>query len=268
MAQKALVLGMLISLHSLGIIFASLFTFRWYIDNSRDIGIFGICEYFNSSSLDQFEINQIPSNRRFSNISYKINTIAMKNNQDFSNKINDSKLAEFLKILEIMPQASQLLSNIPKVAKTNDTTTVSTKTLDTTPNFINPSTKIDTTRERAHMEVKRRSSLSDFEADTIIGLDVKPSTNDNSYSILQDYSMTYQKCFQLLWPNTDDAFDYLTSNYLYYMSLKNTVIFTTFFFCCKIKSKTSLSYSNDGRGDFIGVAWISYILLVICLCYF
>jgi hypothetical protein len=214
MAQKALVLGMLISLHSLGIIFASLFTFRWYIDNSRDIGIFGICEYFNSSSLDQFEINQIPSNRRFSNISYKINTIAMKNNQDFSNKINDSKLAEFLKILEIMPQASQLLSNIPKVAKTNGTTTVTTKILDSTPNFINPSTKIDTTRERTHMGVKRRSSLSDFEADTIIGLDVKPSTNDNSYSILQDYSMTYQKCFQLLWPNTDDAFDYLTSNRL------------------------------------------------------
>ena len=208
MAQKALVLGMLISLHSLGIIFASLFTFRWYVDKSRDIGIFGICEYFNSSSLDQFEINQIPTNRRFSNISFKINTIAMKNNQDFANNINDSKLEEFLKILEIMPQASQLLSNTPKMIKINGSAIAKIPTQ--TSSLIKSSTRIAKIKEVMRLNAKR-SSLTDFEADTIIGLDVKPSTNDNSYSILQDYTTTYQKCFQLLWPNTDDAFDYLTS---------------------------------------------------------
>jgi len=132
----------------------------------------------------------------------------MKNNQDYASKINDSKLEEFLRILEIMPQASQLLSNTPKMIKINGST--ATKLPAQTLNLIKSSTRIAKIKELMRLNAKR-SSLTDFEADTIIGLDVKPSTNDNSYSILQDYTTTYQKCFQLLWPNTDDAFDYLTS---------------------------------------------------------
>ena len=205
---------MLISLHSLGIIFASLFTFKWYVDSSRDIGIFGICEYFNSSYLDEFETNIIPSSRRFSNISYKINTISMKNNQEFSNKVNDSKLAEFLKILEILPHASQLLSDKPNILSNNQSflTLTTPKTL--TENRLSTKTNSVQKAKNPHLAAKRaakRASLSSFEADTIIGLDVKPATNDNGYSILQDYATTYQKCFQLLWPNADDAFIYLTS---------------------------------------------------------
>ena len=133
----------------------------------------------------------------------------MKNNQDFGNNINDSKLEEFLKILEIMPQASQLLSNTPKMIKINGSKTT-TKLPTQTLSLKKSSTRIAKIKELMRLNAKR-SSLTDFEADTIIGLDVKPSTNDNSYSILQDYTTTYQKCFQLLWPNTDDAFDYLTS---------------------------------------------------------
>ena len=210
MAQKALVLGMILSLHSLGIIFASLFTFKWYIDDSRDVGIFGICEYFNSSSLDQFETNQMPSSKKFSNVSYKINTISLKNGQKYLNKVNDSKLNEFMKILDFLPQAAQLSADKPStsIAKTLSASTLTTKAM----------------ASKSHVAVKR-ASLSEAEAATIIGMDVKPLSNDNSYSILQDYATTYQKCFQLLWPNTDDAFEYLTSKCFIRIFLLNKVLF-------------------------------------------
>lgn len=46
MAQKPTVLGMLIAIHSLGLIFASLFIHKWYVTDIQEIGIFGICQYF------------------------------------------------------------------------------------------------------------------------------------------------------------------------------------------------------------------------------
>jgi len=45
MAQKCAVLGMLIVVHSLGLIFASLFTHKWLVSDTEDIGIFAICKY-------------------------------------------------------------------------------------------------------------------------------------------------------------------------------------------------------------------------------
>lgn len=52
MSHKCSVFDMLVSLHSLGLIFASLFTYKWHVDSSRDIGIFGICENFNASTIN------------------------------------------------------------------------------------------------------------------------------------------------------------------------------------------------------------------------
>jgi hypothetical protein len=51
MTHKVLVLGMLVSLHSLGILFASLVTYEWYVDDYREIGIFGVCENVNSTLM-------------------------------------------------------------------------------------------------------------------------------------------------------------------------------------------------------------------------
>lgn len=45
MAQKCAVFGMLIVVHSLGLIFASLFTHKWLVSDTEDIGIFAICKY-------------------------------------------------------------------------------------------------------------------------------------------------------------------------------------------------------------------------------
>ncbi len=52
MTHKVIVLGMLITLHSLGALIASLVTYEWYVDAFRQIGIFGVCENVNSTHMN------------------------------------------------------------------------------------------------------------------------------------------------------------------------------------------------------------------------
>ena len=51
MTHKVIVLGMLITLHSLGALIVSLVTYEWYVDAYRHIGIFGVCENVNSTHM-------------------------------------------------------------------------------------------------------------------------------------------------------------------------------------------------------------------------
>lgn len=53
MAIKVRVLSMLITLHSLGLLFGSLFTYKWYVDDHREVGVFGICETLNKTSVNR-----------------------------------------------------------------------------------------------------------------------------------------------------------------------------------------------------------------------
>lgn len=43
--SKCTILSMLVSLHGLGLLLVSLFTYKWISTDQEDIGIFGICEY-------------------------------------------------------------------------------------------------------------------------------------------------------------------------------------------------------------------------------
>ena len=53
MAYKVLILAMLITLHSTALVFYSLFTFKWFVDSGRrEIGIFGVCEYLNKTTVN------------------------------------------------------------------------------------------------------------------------------------------------------------------------------------------------------------------------
>jgi hypothetical protein len=67
MPRKCSILGMLISLHSLGLILGSLFTYKWYVDINKEIGIFGICEYLNSTTfnnlINEYNISLIRHNQ-------------------------------------------------------------------------------------------------------------------------------------------------------------------------------------------------------------
>ncbi len=41
---------MILVLNSFGLICASLFTYKWYVDEEKEIGIFGLCKYMNKTS--------------------------------------------------------------------------------------------------------------------------------------------------------------------------------------------------------------------------
>ena len=130
MAQKVTVLGMLIAVHSLGLVFASLFTFKWYVDNFTDVGIFGICEYYESTN---------GSFRRMINpmFEHKIKR------DTIGNSSNNNTFAPSLKFQS---------------------------------RFLN-----------------RKSSEA---------------------SELTEYTRTYQRCYQLLWPDKEPALQYLASKIL------------------------------------------------------
>ena len=155
MAHKCTVLGMLVSLHSLGLIFASLFTYKWYVDSSRDIGIFGICEYLNATSINKF-VN-VNTNLQNASLSARMNAAAVFEAQKMETPLVESTTEEIK-------------------AEPNQTTPMPT----------------------AFAEALQSP---------------KETTTSKTYTLLT-YSKIYQKCYQLLWPESDDAFEYLASKRL------------------------------------------------------
>ena len=160
MAHKCTVLGMLVSLHSLGLIFASLFTYKWYVDNTRDIGIFGICEYLNATSINKF-VN-INNNMNASNLAAARMNQAVFEAQKMELPKTDPPLVESI-----------------------------TEEIKAEPNQTTP-------------------GLSVF-AEALVASPKVATTTSKTYTLLT-YSKIYQKCYQLLWPESDDAFEYLASN--------------------------------------------------------
>ena len=183
MAQKILVLGMLLSLHSLGIIFASLFTYKWNVDSNRDVGVFGICEYFNSSSINKLINNPSTQNRKFNNVSYKVNTIPLKESKEASKELDsllaDSKFSDFFDSLVPEALLAETSSNQPEAQKLVG--------------------DLGLTSAEPGNSNKFELALKPFSGNV-----------DDAYSLLT-YARTYQKCYQLLWPESDDAFEYLSS---------------------------------------------------------
>ena len=53
MSIKVRIFSMLITLHSLGLLLASLFTYKWYVDEKREVGVFGICQFLNKTTVDR-----------------------------------------------------------------------------------------------------------------------------------------------------------------------------------------------------------------------
>ena len=51
MVNKIILVGMIFSTHSLGLIISSLFTNKWHVEQRKEIGIFGVCYYYRSSTL-------------------------------------------------------------------------------------------------------------------------------------------------------------------------------------------------------------------------
>ncbi len=50
MSRKLTVLAIFILIASLTLLFASLFTYKWYVDDTQTIGVFGVCEFVNQTN--------------------------------------------------------------------------------------------------------------------------------------------------------------------------------------------------------------------------
>lgn len=75
MAYRVLVLAMLVTLHSTALIFGSMFTFKWFTDTTdgrRDVGLFGICDYLNKTTVTKlFEEQQAVNSADTQILSFK-----------------------------------------------------------------------------------------------------------------------------------------------------------------------------------------------------
>lgn len=137
MPQIVLCIGMLLTLHSFGLIIASLLTNKWYTDNKKDIGIYGICEHSSSFNETYFYRNKYSYNK-----------------------------ANINKTLQQEGEAAQL----------------------------NHNGKIKKRRNNIFLIVDNSSNATAENTSR-----VKKSTNNT-------------KCFQLIWPDSQQAFQYLTGN--------------------------------------------------------
>lgn len=186
MAHKLAVLGMLVSLHSLGLIFASLFTYKWFIDNTRDVGIFGICEYLNASSINKM---------------VNFNSPLIHNSLELVNAYNKSA-----QTLQPDTKLTRVRGSKQSNSLVNDPLFEALKLASTTPNATNSS--ISETDNRNQTREAIAEALSAQSTTTMTASLMK--TKAKQYTLLA-YSRVYQKCYQLLWPENDESFEYLAS---------------------------------------------------------
>jgi hypothetical protein len=261
MAHKCTVLGMLLSLHSLGIIFASLFTYKWYVDSSKDVGIFGICEYFNSTYVDGLIMSSNSATNSNNNIAKSIDNAAaaaaaISNANNLTYKVNA--------VFDALHAYSELKSavyttNLPVAAAlVAEEVSAQQSNLFDVQTLQSQSSSQLTQRKSPNVKQQRRIKTS-------------PAINE-PFDTLNGETI-YQKCYQLLWPNTDEAFEYLSSNYSLNVISFFLMMFLNFvFFLCSsfaalsfFASKTSFSNFHDGCCNIISLSWRAYSSVVIYL---
>jgi hypothetical protein len=174
MSRKIIVFSMLVTLHSLFLVIASLFTYRWYVDETKDVGIFGICEYLNMTTIEKLlngELNSKPLARK-------------------TNQLEESNFASFLFFNdsnsdELVQFETQLASKIPILK-----------------------------------QIKNTVKLVQSDADHLAP---PPPPSSQSYNPFT-FSKSYQKCYQLLWPDCDEAFQYLSSKPVFLTAIMGVAI--------------------------------------------
>lgn len=226
MANKIIVLGMMISLHSVALIFASLLTYKWLVNENKEVGIFGVCEYYNSSIFKPILIDKLNQNNGRIYLS-----IDEKNNTSYNDTF---KLNSTLNIGKRQIKSIWAFGDNYKIsATTTTTTTTTTQTTKTTkiPRNLNIETVNTDSFEIFEFSTRQSefaSTSSNLTTPTIAELNkqLNSSTNLNrtvSSTELNDtqadsYSGLYQKCYQLFWPDSKDALQYLSGWFILYLS--------------------------------------------------
>ena len=85
MAMKVRILSMLLTIHSLGLLFASLFTYRWYVDDQKEVGVFGMCEVANKTSVNRMILVANRTNARSaSHLPFQVDSLFATSFRSFS----------------------------------------------------------------------------------------------------------------------------------------------------------------------------------------
>jgi hypothetical protein len=115
MAFKIVVLAMLIALHSVAVLFASLATYRWLVDDAtkRDVGVFGVCEY-----LDRTTISNLVHEEAMSQIAPASAVFSVKSKNNFTQVSSDAITDDDLKH-EAISASIQFRSALPSIVQDN-----------------------------------------------------------------------------------------------------------------------------------------------------
>jgi hypothetical protein len=105
MSRKVSVFALLILLNSFSLIIASLLIHKWFIDDLKEIGIFGICEYVNQTNRINLAVNS-PNSSGFSKQQIESNS---KVKRDVLNENNHEKNLNFISKHEISKRCFQLI---------------------------------------------------------------------------------------------------------------------------------------------------------------
>jgi hypothetical protein len=161
MTNKILVFSLLITLHSTGILFGSFFSYKWISFNEKDVGLFGICDYFNKS-----HIMNLLNPSKHETVSFHGFSSKSKNLTQDSEKSSSGKpLVVFRSAVDFTSNLDDDDSNLEEADATNSMRS------------LNNALKLNSDDESA------------------------------AYTDL----LMFKKCYQFLWPTTEEAYKYISS---------------------------------------------------------
>jgi hypothetical protein len=197
MAYKILVLAMLVTLHATAVLFASLATYRWLVDADvakRDVGVFGVCEHLNKSTVVGLIRDEMGSEGRGGQDVLPLPPLLSSAAQKSRNNSAASK-------------SGMLDDEETFIVDEEDETEVKSKRPDPTaigasiqfraslPSVVRDNHE-KSSKALAHLDRNHFRSMSD-----LMFLDEPGAEN----------GVFYRKCYQVLWPTRSEAFKYLAS---------------------------------------------------------
>lgn len=204
MAQIILGIAAILALHSLGLIIASLVTNKWYTDSKKDIGVYGICEHvqtvtsFNETYYyyrNKYSYVNSRDNGTVTNVNLSTATPAVGNHSGSGE--DESKEADG--VARSWSPVKKQHQGLMKKRRNNNVFLITDE-----------NSPLTTSQSR------EKTNQTDTSGAAPKSGVVKKSTTNNT------------KCYQLIWPDSQQAYQYLTGETLL-TSLKWTLKLEQFF---------------------------------------
>lgn len=241
MAQLVLGIATILALHSLGLIIASLVTNKWYTDSKKDIGVYGICEHL--QTVSNFNDTYYYYRNKYSYTTSNNKTMAAANNYNNYHHTQNSNSG-----------SNNNSSSSRSREKTLSRVSVGQKRL------------FKKRRNNNIVLIAEDNSLSPI-ASAVSSSEKNESSVANSGVIKKSTNNT--KCYQLIWPDSQQAYQYLIVKTTYKITLMGVSICSVSFalltsiwsIACAIFSK--LGSNVRANEVLIGLSIIAGILFFI-----